>query len=242
MLLVLLRVVKISRRRERWFFPWEYFKQNIPTSRNNLDVLIAIYTSIAVLWGMPRRCARIAASRAHDYCDTYVAFCIARFDRIKLHEVCDSVGFKSIISDYERVGWCEIMSSVTRVWCQSDSLSQENMDNGLSRRPCRETRDVSCSLACRGWNRMSAREIRKRIRYGKKDYDSDDDKCFLRRNMIYTFIRIVVPDFPRRWCIMMVVLRGCVCLYVGSGSFSMGDRLKMPTIKKNARAWRLHRP
>lgn len=57
---------------------------------------------------------------------------------------------------------------------------------------------------------MSGPRGKKKNSVGEKDYDSDDDKCFLRRNMIYTFIRIVVPDFPRRWCIMMVTVYMCV--------------------------------
>lgn len=46
------------------------------------------------------------------------------------------------------------------------------------------------------------KERRGRRRRGRSE-DLDDDKCFLRRNVIYAVIRIVATNLPCRWCIMI---------------------------------------
>lgn len=79
-----------------------------------------------------------------------------------------------------------------------------------------------------------------------KHYDPDDDKCFLPRNVIYTVIRIVAPDFPCGWCIMTTNHHTHARTYAraraGSGSFSTAaGRREMLATKKTARARRSRR-
>lgn len=46
-------------------------------------------------------------------------------------------------------------------------------------------------------------EERRREGRGRRIKDLDDDKCFLRRNVIYAVIRIVATNLPCGWCIMI---------------------------------------